>query len=335
MRVLVTGGAGYIGSHLVLELLLAGHEVVVVDDLSNGHPQALVRVAELAGRPATLVQGDVADVSLMNQALRCVEVVFHLAAFKAVGESMAAPERYFRNNLGGLAGLLQAMRQAGVARIVYSSTAAVYAPHAPMPLREDSLVEPDSPYGWTKAQGEQMLSWMARRHGWSAVSLRYFNPVGAHASGRIGEDAAAPSNLVPRVLMALTGHLPALTVFGSDYDTPDGTCLRDYIHVGDLARAHLVAMAALERPGHRVYNVGTGRPHSVREVVAACARVAGRPVPLEEGARRAGDMPVAVADPSRFRQELGFQATRGLDEMVASAWRWWTENPRGYGPRTG
>ena len=333
MRILVTGGAGYIGSHLVLDLLQAGHEVVVLDDLSNGHPRALERVAELAPRPAELVVGDVADVPLVTKVLDGVDTVFHLAAFKAVGESMEHPERYFRNNLGGLSGLLTAMRQAQVRRIVYSSTAAVYSPLAAMPLREDSLVGPDSPYGWTKAQGEQMLSWMAARCGFSAVSLRYFNPVGAHPTGRIGEHAVAPSNLVPRVLMALTGHLPALTVFGSDYDTPDGTCLRDYIHVCDLSRAHLVALSALEQPGHHVFNVGTGRPHSVREVVAACAAVAGRPVPLVEGARRSGDMPVAVADPGRFHAELGFRAEHDLHSMVASAWRWWTENPQGYGAR--
>lgn len=330
MQILVTGGAGYIGSHLVLDLLQAGHEVRVLDDLRAGHALALDRVAELAGRRAELVVADVADVAAVVRALDGVDLVFHLAGSKAVGESMAAPERYFHNNLGGMAGLLQAMRQVGATRLVYSSSAAVYSPRAAMPLSEDSPLDPQNPYALTKAQGEQMLAWMAARCGWSVVSLRYFNPVGAHPSGRIGESAQEPTNLVPRVLQALLGAIPHLTVYGDDYDTPDGTCLRDYIHVLDLSRAHLAAMGALERPGHHVYNVGTGRPWSVRQVIDACARVAGRPVPVLDGPRRAGDLPVAVADPGRFERDLGFRAQRGLDEMVETAWRWATDHPRGY-----
>lgn len=331
MHFLVTGGAGYIGSHLVLELLDAGHQVVVVDDLSSGHVQALQRVQELSGHSLRLLRGDVGDVDLMVSALADVDAVFHLAADKAVGESVRRPGRYFRNNLGGMAGLLEAMEQVGVSRIVYSSTAAVYSPSAPMPLSEQSLVAPASPYGLTKIQGEQMLHWMAQSHGWAAVSLRYFNPVGAHASARIGESNRAPSNLVPRVLMAITGDLPGLTIFGTDYDTPDGTCLRDYVHVCDLAAAHLVALEALEQPGHRVYNLGTGSPHSVREVIDACQAASGRPVPVQLGPRREGDMPVAVADASRFQRDFGFRAQRSLDDMVASAWAWWQAQPQGYG----
>ncbi len=331
MRLLVTGGAGYIGSHLCLALLEEGHDVVVLDDFSTGHPEALRRVQDLAGRPIRVVQGDISDRAILDLALDGVEAVIHLAASKAVGESMERPDRYFRNNLGGLSVLLEAMQDAGLRRIIYSSTAAVYSPRAPMPLTEDSPLDPASPYGLTKVLGENMLAWMARCQQWSAVSLRYFNPVGAHPSGRIGENVRAPSNLVPRVLMALTGDLPALGIFGTDYDTPDGTCLRDYIHVCDLAHAHVAALRALSDPGHHIFNVGTGRPYSVREVIDACARVSERPVPVQVKPRRPGDMPVAVADPTRFQQQLGFRARRDLDDMVASAWRWWQDNPGGYG----
>lgn len=330
MFTLVTGGAGYIGSHLVCALLEQGHRVRVVDDLSNGHREALRRVESLTGRTLEFIEGDVADRPLMVPALRGVDVVLHLAAFKAVGESMTAPERYFRNNTGGLAALLEAMVEAGVARLLYSSTAAVYGEGSPMPLTEATPPAPDSAYGASKLLGEEMLRWMARCRGMRAVALRYFNPVGAHPSGRIGEHARTPSNLVPRVLMALTGDLPALTIFGTDYDTPDGTCLRDYIHIQDLVQAHIVALSLLERPGFHLYNVGTGRPSSVREVLAAARRVTGREVPAVEGPRRPGDVPVTVADPARFAAELGFRAERGLDEMVADAWRWWTRNRGGY-----
>jgi UDP-glucose 4-epimerase len=330
MRILVTGGAGYIGAHLVVELLGAGHDVVVVDDLSSGHVDALARAQSIAGRTCSLLVGDVADRDLMAQALDGVDTVMHLAAFKQVGESVARPERYFRNNVGGLASLLESMVEAGVSRIVYSSTAAVYGSHAPMPLREDSIACPDSPYGLTKLQGEGMLYQLARCRDWSAVSLRYFNPVGAHPSARIGEPIEFAASLVPRALKSLLHRNDRLTVFGTDYDTPDGTCLRDYIHIVDLARAHLLALRALDAPGHRVYNVGTGRPHSVLEVVAACERASGMRVPLLRGDRRPGDVPIALADPTRFREDMGFEARYGLDEMVASAWNWLVNNPRGY-----
>ncbi len=332
-RLLVTGGAGYIGSHVVLDLLLQGHEVVVLDDLSAGHPLALVRVAELAGRAARFVHADLADLGRVVPALEGVDAVLHLAAKKAVPESMAAPELYFRNNVGALCTFLEAMEHAGVRRIVYSSSAAVYGPQPDAPITEDAALSPESPYGLTKAHGEQMLHWMCARRGWAAVSLRYFNPVGAHTSGRIGqphEDAAA---LVPRALAALLPGGRALTVFGTDWPTPDGTCLRDFIHIDDLGRAHRLALDALTPGVHAVYNVGTGRPHSVREVLSACLRVTGRAVPAHDGPRRDGDMARATADPSRFREATGFVAARGLDAMVESAWRWTEANPRGYGPR--
>ena len=330
MRILVTGGAGYIGSHVVLDFLQAGHDVVVLDDFSTGHPEALIRVQALAGKTATVLSGSVADPERVQAALSGVEAVIHFAAFKMVGESMEQPATYFRNNLGGMAHLLEEMDRAGVHRIVYSSSAAVYGSQGQMPVAENAVVMPESPYGCTKAQGEQMLGWMADYRGWSAVSLRYFNPVGAHASGRIGQPGEGAASLVPRALQAVADPSRRLTVFGTDYATEDGTCLRDYIHVSDLSRAHLSALTVLESPGHRVFNVGTGRAHSVREVLAACKRATGRDVPHQDGPRRAGDIHRAVADPTRFFEATGFRAERGLDDMVGSAWRWMAANARGY-----
>ncbi len=330
MRVLVTGGAGYIGAHLVVELLLAGHDVVVLDDLSFGHAAAVTRAQELAGRSCIFIHGSIGDAATVTRALNGVSVVFHLAAFKMVDESMAKPERYFQNNLAGMATMIEAMEAMGVRRIVYSSSAAVYGTQAVMPIVETAPLAPENPYGLTKKQGEELLDWMVQRRGWSAVSLRYFNPVGAHPSGRIGQPVEGAAALAPRVLRALLVDKAQVTLFGTDWPTPDGTCLRDYIHVCDLSRAHLVAMGALDDAKHHIFNVGTGRPHSVREVVEACSVAAGRDVPFVEGPRRPGDMYCAVADPSRFRDALGFEAHLDLDAMVRSAWRWGVENPAGY-----
>ena len=336
MRVLITGGAGFIGSHLLIDLLQAGHDVVVLDDLSGGSVEAVARAEQVAGRRCWFEQGSVADPVVVRRVLPSVDVVFHLAAFKHVGESVHSPGLYFANNVGGMAVLLEEMDRAGVRRIVYSSSAAVYGTGTGEPLREDTPLCPDSPYGTTKQLGEQMLADMARHRRWSAVSLRYFNPVGAHPSGVVGEALSKAGSLVPRCLQALLDPERPLTVFGTDYDTPDGTCQRDYVHVCDVSRAHLVAARALSRPGHHVYNVGTGRPYSVREVLAACARAAGRPVPHADGDRRPGDIPVAVADCSRFRDELGFEARHDLQAMVDSAWRWSSGDPEalsGKGPQ--
>jgi len=324
---LITGGAGYIGSHLLIDLLQAGHDVVVLDDLSAGSVEAIARAEAVAGRQCWFEHGSVCDREALKRVLPGIDVVFHLAAFKHVGESVASPGRYFANNVGGMAALLDEMDALGVRRIIYSSSAAVYGSRAAMPLHEDTPLAPDSPYGVTKQLGEQMLAEMAAHRGWSAVSLRYFNPVGAHPSGMVGEALCKAASLVPRALQALIYEERPLTVFGSDYDTPDGTCQRDYVHVCDVARAHLVALDALTRPGHRVYNVGTGRPYSVREVLDACTEAAGRTVPHSDGERRPGDIPVAVADCHRFRRELGFDARHDLQDMVDSAWRWSSENP--------
>lgn len=320
MRLLVTGGAGYIGSHLIVDLLAAGHEIVVVDNFSTSHPRALARAEALGGRRCTLLRGDVGDRGLMRQAMSGIDAVFHLAAFKDIGGSLDEPERFFLNNVGGMSVLLWAMQQAGTRRIVYSSSAAVYGSRSAMPISEDAPLCPESPYGLSKVEGERMLEAMARLRGWSAISLRFFNPVGAHPSGLLGEPPGPCASLVPRALLA-TPERP-LTIFGTDYPTPDGTCLRDYIHIGDLSRAHLSALTLLAEPGHRALNIGTGRPHSVREVLAACASATGRPVPALDGPRRAGDVAASLADPRRFERATGDRASMALSEMVDSTWNW-------------
>jgi UDP-glucose 4-epimerase len=330
MRLLLTGGAGYLGAQVLVELLQAGHDVTVLDNLSTGHVEAVRRAQALAGRPCSFVLADIGDTPRVVDALDGVDAVLHFAASKLSGESMERPERYFRNNVAGMCGLLAAMEATSVRRIVYSSSAAVYGAQPVMPVREDVELRPESPYGVSKLQGEQLLEWMVRCRKWSAVSLRYFNPVGAHPSGALGEPVEHAASLVPRALGALTRPDARFTLFGTDYPTPDGTCQRDFIHVTDLARAHLLALRALDAPGHAIFNVGTGRPYSVREVLTACARVTGREVPTTAGARRPGDVPCVVADPRRFQARMGFTAALGLDEMVASAWRWWLTNPRGY-----
>ncbi len=328
MRVLVTGGAGYIGSHVVLACLLAGHEVTVIDDLSTGHRGALKAVARLAGRSPRFIHADVAAEAA--GVISGHDAVIHFAAKKRVDESMVRPDLYFSKNTGCMAQLIHAMAESGVTRIVYSSSAAVYGTQAVVPVAESATLLPESPYGLSKRQGEEMLDWMAVRRGWSAVSLRYFNPVGAHESGDLGQCLDGEAALLPRVMRALLFDDAPISVFGTDWPTPDGSCQRDFVHIADLARAHLVALDALARPGHHAYNVGTGRPHSVLEVLATCAEVAGRPVPHRIAGRREGDFPVSVADARRFRDECGFIASRGLHDMVSSAWRWASRHPRGF-----
>ncbi len=341
----MTGGAGYIGSHTVVELLAGGHDVVVLDDLSNASPEALRRVEEIAGRGVELLTVDVTDEAAVLAALQRTrpEAVVHFAALKAVGESVAQPERYYRTNVGGTLNLVKAMDAVGCRTIVFSSSATVYGAATQMPLTEDSPLSATNPYGWTKFVVEQVLRDVATSdERWSVALLRYFNPVGAHPSGRIGEDPrGVPNNLVPFIAQVAVGRREQLTIFGDDFDTPDGTGVRDYIHVVDLAEGHVAALAALTGSpadgaaagaghGARAWNLGTGTGSSVRQVVAAFERASGRPVPVRVAPRRPGDVAASYADPARARDELGWTATRGLDEMCADTWRWQSSNPQGY-----
>ena len=333
---LVTGGAGYIGSHTCVELLAAGQEVVVVDDLSNASPEALRRVEELSGRSLrAFVQGDVRNAELLAQVFGTHEVdaVIHFAASKAVGESVAQPLAYYDNNLGGLITLLQVMEVAGCRRMVFSSSATVYGDPARVPIDEGFPTTATNPYGWTKLMGEQILRDLAASdERWKVILLRYFNPVGAHASGRIGEDPdGLPNNLMPYVSQVAVGKLPRLRVFGDDYPTPDGTGVRDYIHVVDLALGHLKALECIDAlPGVTTLNLGTGRGYSVLEMLRAFEAACGRVVPFEVVARRAGDIAACWADPALAQQILGWRAERDLVTMCADAWRWQSRNPQGY-----
>jgi UDP-glucose 4-epimerase len=335
MNILVTGGAGYIGSHTVLELLKAGHDVVVVDNYRNSKPEALKRVAELAGRAPVFHQVDLLDRSGLDRvfAAKNVDAVIHFAALKAVGESVAKPLDYYRNNIAGTITLCEAMQAAGVHDLVFSSSATVYGENPNPPFNEDQPTSATNPYGWTKVMMEQIFRDVCVAHKeWNVVLLRYFNPVGAHESGRIGEDPTGiPNNLLPFVSQVAVGVRPELKVWGGDYPTPDGTGLRDYIHVVDLALGHLKAVEKLaSRPGAVAYNLGTGKPSSVLEVVKAFEKASGRKVPYQIMARRPGDVAASYADPTRANRELGWSAVRGLDQMCADAWKWQSQNPKGY-----
>ncbi|MDZ4673314.1 MAG: UDP-glucose 4-epimerase GalE [Gemmatimonadota bacterium] len=335
MRILVTGGAGYIGSHTVLLLLQAGHQVVVVDNLSNSNPEALRRVAELAGRAATLHEVDILDHAAMDHAFTEAQpdAVIHFAGLKAVGESVREPMRYYRNNVAGTVALLEAMERHQVRTLLFSSSATVYGdPHA-VPILEDFPLSATNPYGRSKLMIEEILRDLHRSAPeWSIGILRYFNPVGAHESGRIGEDPnGLPNNLLPYVTQVAVGRLPAVSVYGSDYPTPDGTGVRDYIHVVDLADGHLRALDYLLRgPGLLTCNLGTGKGVSVLEMIHAMERAAGKSIPCRLTERRPGDVALCYADPGRARQLLGWTASRDLDAMCADAWRWQRDNPDGY-----
>ncbi|MBK1631322.1 UDP-glucose 4-epimerase GalE [Thiohalocapsa halophila] len=335
MRVLVTGGAGYIGSHTCVELLAAGHEVVVVDNLHNSKPAALERVQTLAGRPLALVQADLRDARALAALFGdfAFDAVIHFAGLKAVGESTQIPLDYYDNNVHGTVCLCQAMAAAGVKRLVFSSSATVYGDPASVPIREDFPLAATNPYGRTKLMIEEILRDLhAADAAWDIALLRYFNPVGAHASGRIGEDPnGIPNNLMPFIAQVAVGKLPELKVFGDDYDTPDGTGVRDYIHVVDLARGHLAALERLTAgPGVVTYNLGTGRGYSVLEVLRAFAGAAEREIPYRVVARRCGDIAACYADPELAAAELGWRAELGIDAMVTDHWRWQRENPNGY-----
>jgi UDP-glucose 4-epimerase len=336
MNVLVTGGAGYIGSHTCVELLEAGHDVVVVDNLSNSKPLALERVQALAGRTLRFVEADLRDRTALDRlfASDAFDAVIHFAGLKAVGESTERPLDYHDNNVGGTLALCQAMAAAGVKTIVFSSSATVYGDPASVPIREGAPLSAANPYGRSKLIVEDVLRDLHQADpSWSIALLRYFNPVGAHPSGQIGEDPnGIPNNLMPYVTQVAIGRLPELRVFGGDWPTPDGTGMRDYIHVVDLARGHLAALDFLGREtGLLTCNLGTGHGYSVLDVVHAFERACGRPVPYKIVERRPGDIATCYADPTLARERLGWQAERDLDAMVTDAWTWQLENPNGYG----
>lgn len=335
MHILVTGGAGYIGSHTCLELLNAGHQVTVVDNLDNSKYAALERVQQLAGRELAFHRVDLLDRAALTAVFSHapVDAVIHFAGLKAVGESVAQPLRYYHNNITGTLVLCDVMAAQGVKTLVFSSSATVYGDPQRVPITEDSPLHALNPYGRTKLMIEEILRDLAVADpAWRIAILRYFNPVGAHPSGRIGEDPnGIPNNLVPFIAQVAVGKLPELRVFGNDYPTVDGTGVRDYIHVVDLALGHLHALAKLaEHPGVITYNLGTGRGYSVLEVHAAFERACGNPIPYTIVARRPGDSAACYADPAKANRELGWAATRDIDEMCADVWRWQSANPQGY-----
>ena len=315
MIVLVIGGAGYIGSHTARALRSAGHEVIIYDNLSTGY--------EFLASGFELVKGDVLDASALGRVLSRVDAIMHFAAFAYVGESVANPKKYFHNNVEGGLSLLNSALEAGVKKIIFSSTCAVYGEVAKVPIEEDTPRQPVNPYGMSKLFFEQALEAYGRAYGFRFASLRYFNAAGADESGGIGELHEPETHLIPLALQAAAGTGPELQIFGADYPTPDGTCIRDYIHVNDLATAHVQALEHLAAGKEScALNVGTGRGHSVQEVIAAVEKITGRPVPRKIVPRRAGDPPALVANPAKAQKLLGWKATRGLDEVVATAWNW-------------
>ena len=328
MRILVTGGAGYIGSHAVRLFLARGHDVWVYDNLSMGH-----RAAVPAER---LVEGDLAEQARLDHLLvtRRIETVVHFAAFAFVGESVTNPAKYYQNNLVNTLNLLEAMRRHKIGRIVFSSTCATYGVPEKVPITEEEKQRPINPYGNTKLAVEHALADYSAAYGWGFAALRYFNAAGASPDGGIGEDHDPETHLIPIVLQAVLGQRPAVEVFGTDYPTPDGTCIRDYIHVDDLAGAHLLALEALG-PGKQLrYNLGTGRGYSVREVIAGAEAVTGKKVPVKEGPRRAGDPPALVAGGDKARRELGWEPHyTDIKSIIETAWNWHRTHPKGYDDR--
>ena len=335
MKVLLTGGAGYIGSHTAVECLAAGHEVVVFDNLSNSSVKSLDRVAQIAGKSVTFVQGDIRERAALRAlfARHAIDAVVHFAGLKAVGESVEKPILYYDNNIAGSIALFEEMTAAGVKSVVFSSSATVYGDPATVPITEDFPLSATNPYGRSKLFIEEMLRDIALADaGWNIALLRYFNPVGAHESGLIGEDPRGiPNNLMPYVAQVAVGRRPQLSVFGGDYPTPDGTGVRDYIHVVDLARGHVAALnTLLKLGGVQTWNLGTGRGVSVLDMVHAFEAASGKPVPYRIVARRAGDVAQCWADPSRAARDLGWRAEYDLPRMCADAWRWQQGNPDGY-----
>ncbi|MCL1074941.1 UDP-glucose 4-epimerase GalE [Shewanella dokdonensis] len=342
MRVLVTGGAGYIGTHTCVALLQAGHQVVVLDNFSNSQPQALARVQQICAQTLPLYRGDVGDAALLQQifAEQQIDAVMHFAGAKAVGESVAQPLFYYRNNVTASLTLIEAMSAAGVTTLVFSSSATVYGDPHQVPIVEDFPLAPTNPYGRSKLMVEQIIrdhcTATHATHGFNGIILRYFNPVGAHPSGLIGEDPhGIPNNLMPFIAQVAVGRRRELSVFGDDYPTLDGTGVRDYIHVCDLAEGHVRALEQLHgRQGCHVFNLGTGSGISVLQMVQAYAAASGCDIPYRIVARRAGDVAQCFADASLAQEVLGWQASRKLTDMVASSWRWQSTNPHGYSSTT-
>ena len=337
MKILVTGGAGFIGSHTVVELLNTGHEVVVVDNLCNSSKKSLARVKKITGKDVTFYKADIRDEKKLNAILdkeAPFSATIHFAALKAVGESTKIPLKYYNNNLGGTFTLLKVLAAHDCKNIVFSSSATVYGQPQSVPIREDFPTPGcTNPYGWTKLMMEQVFRDVQKADpAWNTVILRYFNPIGAHESGRIGEDPAGiPNNLLPYVAQVAVGRLKELSVFGNDYPTPDGTGIRDYIHVVDLAVGHLRAIEKLaEKPGFKVYNLGTGNGYSVLQIVKAFEAASGRKVPYVIKPRRPGDIAECWADPSLAAKELHWKAERGIEKMCEDLWRWQSMNPYGY-----
>jgi UDP-glucose 4-epimerase len=336
MRVLVTGGAGYIGSHTVIQLVAAGHDVLIVDSFANSKPAVINRLESITGGHLPLHAFDLREADKTDHlfAHEPIDAVVHFAGLKAVGESVEQPLEYYDNNLGATLALVRAMARHDVSKLVFSSSATVYGENANVPMKEDFPTSATSPYGWTKVMIEQILRDVAvAQPGWRIALMRYFNPVGANASGTIGEDPSGiPNNLLPYLSQVAVGRLERLRVFGDDYDTPDGTPLRDYIHVEDLAAGHVAALARFASTDRAVstWNLGTGTGTSVFEMLHAFERAVGHALPYEVVGRRAGDITASYADPARAHAELGWTATRTIDDMCADSWRWQSQNPDGY-----
>jgi UDP-glucose 4-epimerase len=333
--ILVTGGAGYIGSHACIELLEAGYKVVVVDNLSNSKSDSLSRVEELTGRDIQFHLADLCNADAMDLLFRQenIDAVIHFAGYKAVGESTEIPLTYYQNNIGGTANLLESMNKSGVKDIVFSSSCTVYGSPDRLPLTEDFPLQAMSPYGQTKLGIEYMLKDLAASDpNWNISILRYFNPVGAHSSGEIGEDPLGiPNNLMPYITKVAVGELEELAVFGDDYDTPDGTCIRDYIHVVDLAKGHINALRKLEdNPGLMIHNLGTGEGLSVLDVIRGFEAATGETIPYRIVGRRAGDVTAVYAEPGLAEKDLGWKARLGIEDMCRDAWNWQRKNPKGY-----
>ena len=332
--ILVTGGCGYIGSHTVLELLNKNYDVVVVDNFSNSSFEALKRVQQITGKTVTFYEADIRDEAKMDEILSAhkIDAVIHFAAFKAVGESVRLPLKYYENNISGTVGLLKVLEKHNVKKIIFSSSATVYGDPERLPLDEDCRLSTTNPYGSTKLMMEMIMKdlYVADK-AWNIILLRYFNPVGAHESGLIGEDPKGiPNNLMPYVAQVASGKLACINVFGNDYDTPDGTGVRDYIHVVDLALGHIAAIENCNESGVHVYNLGTGHGYSVLDMIHAFEKACGKELPYKICPRRPGDIAACYACPDKAKKELKWEAKNGIEEMCASQWKWQSGNPRGY-----